>query len=327
MRKRVAFSHSITLVAIILLLVSVPNCQPTEQGTINVQATLCGVPWQGAVNYTLSTPGGALPLNGAEAPKSYVVEAGSWTCAYVSGGPSGSYLASITPSDTQSVEEGSTITFTLNFELEQDAAAEFLAWTVNGEPIGETGRIPEYEAVPCQIIDVHFGECVNGCQAHKATVNETSWLEITQRDGPAGVKIWVFNEDCAVMSTPPPQGLPPVKKSQVPSINGQPVQQGTMIELPPPLLPVTTTLDVGTVWELAKSLNYTQSIKWLGISRYPFEPPGHECVLFELVVPGPGIYKFTLVAFTEVMLLDCEDTNPGNNRVESPPLTLTVNVP
>lgn len=293
---------------------------PPERCIIEVKATLCDIPWEGDVQYTLTESGGS-PINGAEVPDSFTVDCGNWTCAYVSGGPSGAYLESITPPSPQSVSEGDTITFTLNFELDQDAGIEFLTWTISGEPV----QPGEYEVVPCQIVDVHFRQWVNGCEGYNVTVNETSWLTINQIAGPPGVMIYVANNLCAVVKEPSQQELPPVKKSQVPSFNGDPVEPGTLIPLPPN---VDTLLDVETAWQLVKCLNYTKTINWFGISKGPFEPEmGHPCVLFELFLPGAGQYVFQLVASAEVALVDDEDVNPDNNHAMSPgPLILIVAV-
>jgi hypothetical protein len=58
-----------------------------------------------------------------------------------------------------------------------------------------------------------------------------------------------------------------------------------------------------------------------------FEENGpHPCVLFELVVPGPGVYVFTLIASAEVELVDDEDVNMDNNEATSPPVGLVVHV-
>ena len=87
--------------------------------TIEVKATLDGSPWPssgtGAVSYTLTRPGKS-PTGTTSVPKSFTVDYGNWTCACCfSGGPPGAYLLGITPSPTQSVTNGGTITFTLNF--------------------------------------------------------------------------------------------------------------------------------------------------------------------------------------------------------------------
>jgi hypothetical protein len=327
-RKKVSVICLTVALAVLLVAAFVPSCTPTEKGTIEVKATLCGEPWQGQTSYTLTLAGGASPINGTEVPKSFAnVDAGNWTCAYVSGGPAGAFLAGITPSATQSLSAGGTITFTLNFELKQDAVIQWYRWTANGEPIVGQGGVLEYWAQPCQIIDAHFKQWVDGCCGYKVTLNETSVLRIKQIAGPAGVQVYVANDDCAVNKTAPPQGVPPVKKSQIASHNRRPVEKGTIIDLP---FQTPTDLDVGTVWELTKCLNYTKSINWLGISTLPFEPPGHGCVVFELLLPRMEQavqYVFELVAFADVALPDAEDVDPWNNHAESPTLTLVVNVP
>jgi len=306
------------VVAIVLLAVLVPSCTPTTRCTIDVKATLCGAPWQGAVNYTL-TPTGGSPTTGTTVPTSFTVAAGNWSCAYVSGFPPGAYFVDITPSSPQTLAAGGNITFTLNFELNQDATIEFITWSVDGEPwLG-----PTLEVVPCHIIDVHFQQWVDGCRDKVVAVNETSWLYITYLQGPTSVQILVVNDLCALNKTPIPQGPTPEKLSQVPSFNGQPVEKGWLSDpqLPggPPIL-----LDVETAWQLVKCLNYTKSINWFGISLL-FVPEPHPCVLFELLLPGPGYYTFTLQAFAEVALVDDTDVNPDNNHAMGPPLFLIVN--
>jgi hypothetical protein len=251
------------------------------------------------------------------------VDPGTWTCAYVSGGPAGAYFVDITPSATQSLSEGGTITFTLNFELEQDAWIELLplTWTDNGIFI----QSPTYETMPCHIIDVHFQQGVDGCEGYNVTVKETSWLQITQTFGPGPVQVYVVSNDCALNKTPT-QGLPPVKKSQHASFNEDPVLPGQYWPIPPPEAEESARLDVETVWQLVKEIDYTKSINWFGIGVGAYEPGLHPCVLFELILPGPAIYTFTLQAFAEVELVDDTDVNPDNNHAMGPPLTLTVTV-
>ena len=127
MRKRLIPIYSVLVVAIVLLAAFVPSCTPTPTtGTIVVQATLCGTPWQGAVNYTLTLAGGTSPVSGTGVPTTHGnMTAGTWTCAYNAGGPAGAFLNSIQPSASQSLVAGGTITFTLDFELNQDAAIKF----------------------------------------------------------------------------------------------------------------------------------------------------------------------------------------------------------
>jgi hypothetical protein len=231
------------------------------------------------------------------------------------------------------VSGGGNITFTLNFELNQDAAIQFWAWSQNGVPF--QGPITQIEAVPCQVIDAHFKQWVNGCPGYNVTMNETSWLNIqwTNYAGPvpgsAGVVIWVIDDPCAVNKTPTPQGLPPVKKSQVPSFNGTPVQKDMWFEWPAPGIGRNVTLDVNTQWQLVKCQNYTKSINWFGISRQ-WEPQGwqpHPCVLFEFVFQAPGTYTFQMFTCAKVALVDDTDVNPANDSDTSYIVTLTVNVP
>jgi hypothetical protein len=320
MRKRLIPIYSLLAVAIVLLAVLVPSCGGTT-GTIEVKATLCGNPWQGAVNYTL-TPTGGSPTSGTAVPTTHSsLDPGTWTCAYVAGGPIGAFLNSTRPSASQSLVAGGTITFTLDFELNQDAAIEFLNWTVDGIPVPPEQPI-NVEVVPCQVIDVHFQQWVNGCPQRVVGANETSrlWVAYTPLEGPP-VTIYAVNDWCALNKTPEP----PDKVSQVPSFNGTPVVKGANVTLNPQN---NVILDAETAWQLAKETNYTKSINWLGISTVAmFEENGpHPCVLFELVVPGPGVYVFTLIASAEVELVDDEDVNMDNNEATSPPVGLVVHV-
>jgi hypothetical protein len=315
---------AICLVLVVLLAALAPSCAPTT-GNIVVQATRCGVPWQGAVNYTL-TPGSGSAINGTSVQFTHgSLAPGTWTCAYVAGGPAGAFLNSTQPSVTQSLSAGGTITFTLVFELNQDAAIQWLTWTLNGVPHGQPSTV---EVGPCNVTDVHFQQWVNGCVGYNVTLNETDWLTITASPAnpPGPVFIYVVNADCALNKTPTPQGLPAIKKSQVPSINNVTAQVGDNITVGPMLPPAM--LDVHTGWQFVKGTNYTKSINWLGISKAPFDPmhPPHPCVLFELVAP-PGFYQFTLVASAHVDLVGATDVNMTNNDAMGPQLILNVVVP
>lgn len=85
----------------------------SKRGTIKVSATVDGVPWSGSVNYAISGPfsdtDNSLPWSFGDLP------AGTYTLTYNYGGPSGTTLASITPSPTQDLSGGGTVHFILNF--------------------------------------------------------------------------------------------------------------------------------------------------------------------------------------------------------------------
>lgn len=304
--------------AIVLFAVFVPSCTPAEeQGTIYVNATNCSAPYTGAVQYTLS--GAGSPINGNSVPATHnSVNSGSWSCSNVIE-PPGTFLKSITPNQQQTLPGGGNITFTLNFEKDQDAGINCQGWTCNGTP----WPLPTLEVGPCSTIDVHFIQWVLGCPGYNVTLNETSWLSINQTGGPGGVMIFVIDDPCALNKTTiPPGGPTPVKVSQTPSINGTPVQKGMNITLTPG---VPTLLDVGTIWQLVKNIDYEKSINWLGISLAVPQP--HPCVLFELVLPAPAGYTFIVQASAQVALVGDVDANPANNNATCPPLTLTVPPP
>jgi hypothetical protein len=325
MVKRLYASWSILLVLVISVAVLGPGCTGEGECTIEVKATLCGDPYPGAVGYTLIGPGS--PIQGTSVPATHTVDCGSWGCGNVSGGPAGAFLANIAPSANQTVSAGSNITFTLEFEENQDAWIDFWIeellpkpWTVDGIPVDPVYEIYEAIVGQCQVIDVHFQQGVLGCDDYLAAVNETSYLRITDlgNAGP-GTQIFVSNNSCALNKTPEP----PNKYSQQTTIEGDPANP----QDPPHVLGFqgVVTLDVETAWQLLKEVNYTKKINWLGISVGAPEP--HPCVLFELVVPPiPGAYNFQLDAWAEVELVDAEDGNTQNDKTDESTLWLTVNV-
>jgi len=324
MRKSVFGICLSLVVAIVLLAAFVPSCTSTPTtGTIIVKATLCGNAWPtqgtGAVNYTL-TPTGGSPVSGNAVPTTHTnMTATTWTCAHVSGFPPGAFLNSIQPSASQSLVAGGTITFTFDFELDQDAAIKFLWWSVNGQPREQTSEII---AVPCQIIDAHFKQWVKGCDGYNVTMDEASWLTITQTAGPAAM-IVVVGDSCAVNKTPDPRQKV-FKTVSVDNVTRQIGYNVTLGQGP-------TLLDVHTQWQLAKTVNYTKLINWFGISLGMIVPGAHPCVLFELVLPHAGapgdLYQFTLLTSADVALVGDTDVDPANNHdMSMPPLTLVVDL-
>jgi hypothetical protein len=322
MKRRLVPIYSVLAIAIVLLAVLVPSCGGGGgTGTIVVQATLCGQTWPGAVNYTLTPTGGA-PVSGTAVPTTHSnMTATSWTCAYVAGGPGGAFPNPIQPSQTQVLAADDSITFTLDFELEQDAAIEFLGWSQNGDLL--QGPISEIYAIPCNIIDSHFKQWVDGCEGYNVTMNETSWFKITQTAGTPGVVVYVVDDWCALNKTPAPSQ----KVFQVSTLDGVPKQKGENVTLTPQ---ITTTLDVHTQWKLVKGANYTKLINWFGIWTIAYEPQLHPCVLFELILPSAGmpgdLYQFTIQTGADVAIVGDTDVNPGNNNATSAPAMLTVDL-
>jgi len=105
------------------------NFTTTGISGLQVQATLDGAPWTGNVNYTITGPEG---YSGTSVPETFSnLTSGNYTVGYNSGGPAGATLASISPQPTQTVTQGTTATFTLNFHSENTSAIKVQA-TLNG---------------------------------------------------------------------------------------------------------------------------------------------------------------------------------------------------
>jgi len=88
-----------------------------SSGTINVNAMLNGGLWNGTLNFTLKREKTykyiTVPLNLTDYP------IGTYTIQYDSSGPTNATLSSITPSSTQTLTSGSTVTFTMNFTTQK----------------------------------------------------------------------------------------------------------------------------------------------------------------------------------------------------------------
>jgi hypothetical protein len=314
---------AICLVLLVLVAVFVPSCTPTT-GTIEVKATLDGSPWTGAVQYTLTGPAGTAVINGTSVDKTFTVDAGSWTCAYVSGGPG--IFVNITPSATQSVAAGETKTFTLNFVslTPMDAEVHFKTWTINGAPV-DPGW---YFVGPGDWVDVEYEEHVSGEPDAHVTVHQTSWLSV-HNIGPWGevqgppVTLHVVNAPGAVTMSPPPAD----KSNQQATVEGVPYQPCATVVLPwcDPV-----KLDVEVDWELVVCNNYTKTINWIG-----FNPPGAgplfvgADVLFESMDDFYDTVTFNLTAKACVEPGEgFEDTDPANDCTDwAPPLIVTLMLP
>ncbi len=84
--------------------------------SVDVNATLDGVPWNGNLNFSVSGPHSDY---GSSVPASFdSLSTGTYALTYNSGGPAGASLASITPEPSQSVTAGGSVSFSLNFHKE-----------------------------------------------------------------------------------------------------------------------------------------------------------------------------------------------------------------
>ena len=90
------------------------------KGDISVRATLDGQPWPSsgtsAINYSLSGPSGNISNSTVPNTYSNVAADETYTLNYVSGGPAGAALDSVTPIGSQFLPKDDSIGFTLNFK-------------------------------------------------------------------------------------------------------------------------------------------------------------------------------------------------------------------
>lgn len=328
MRKEVFAICSVLLILVASIAVLGPGCTPTT-GTINVDATFDGSPWTGPVDYTLTGPGATAPtvINGTSVDDSFTADPGSWTCAYVSGGPG--VFVDITPSETQSVTAGGTTNFTLNFvtpvvpPTQVDASVEFLTWSINGTPV-----LPGWHPVgPGAIIDAHFKKHVSGAEeGAKVTIDQTDWLDFHNNgyegeEGPP-IKLHCVNAWGAVTTDPPSD-----KNSQQATVEGDPVAPCYRFAVE---FCEHVFLDVETSWEQKICTNYTKNINWIGLPKPGGEPwilAGLDDVVWEIETPLLPGQSFDLVAWACVEVGEgFEDTNPDNNctnPADCPPLFIT----
>lgn len=343
MKKRVFAIFSI-FIATIILVALVPGCDGVEpeEATIQVEATVCGEVYTGAMAYTLSAAGED-PQNGTVTPGTHTVAPGEWTIE-VSFGPAGALLVGIDPAANQTVAVDGTIKFTVNFEAGQDAEVNFITWTIDGQPAEfynymdpfPISHVVDYGSV----IDVHFEQVVHGCDQHVAVVNETAsllifrvnWMEGIGPDlEPMPFLIHGVNDDCAVNKT----GDPPADKAQGSqeltwwSLEG-PVSMNycdeeetlwfskNTSELLASDLSKGRLFEETSQWTVAKNVDYIKSINWLSVLPAEiYGQPEEDCVLLHLV---PAVaefpHMFLAMAFLSVEIQDAEDINPANNTYE-----------
>lgn len=313
MRKGFIGICSVLATAIMLLAVLVPGCTPTT-GTIEVKATLDGAPWPssgtGAVTYTLTGPAGTSPINGTEVPKSYTADPGSWTCAYVSGGP-GTFV-NITTSATQTVTTGQTTTFTLNFVTPVpplNAWVTFKSWTINGQPVDPAAG--PFIVGNNTIIDCEYTEHVEGEQGEVVTVHQISWLKIHNNGfegepGPVMI-LHAKNHPDAVTMDPPAEK----KANQTCTVEGVPVPECTIVELP---FCEWVNLDVEVDWDLVICTEYEKTINWIGF-------PSPVNILFDLMPPVMPGQSLQLVC-SACIELDGDTDETDDCSGDSPMLTV-----
>ena len=105
------------------------NFHTKSPGTIKVKATMDGATWKGKVEYSIK---GLEDTSGSSVPDSFSMPDGTYTLIYHTRGPSDARLASITPQPTQTLTEGGSITYTMNFHSEAAGILKVQA-TLNGQ--------------------------------------------------------------------------------------------------------------------------------------------------------------------------------------------------
>lgn len=317
MTRKIFSIWSVLLILVVSIAILGPGCNGGTTGTITVDATLDGSPWTGAVEYTL-TPDSGLPVSGSSVSANHTVDAGNWTCAYVSGGP-GVFVSYTPDPPTQELSAGGTIGFTLNFVTPQevDAFVTFDSWSINGTPVPPG----TYWVGPGAIIDATYKEGVSGNNTGQpVTVHETSWLTVhntgTEGNGEEGpvIKLHVVNGLGAVKTDPP---------SDVSN------QQATVEGVPKPFcysfdLPVCQEVHLDAEADLEQEVgtNYTKTINWLEVPEGVVILQAGD-VVFDVEQIG-AFEMFTLVSYACVEVeAGFEDTNPSNDCcVASPMLTI-----
>ena len=137
------------------------NFQSQTTSSIRVAATLNGSPWSGTAGYSITGPFTEADI---VIPKTFgTLPSGTYTLTYTSGGPSGAVLSSITPSPTQTLTTGASITYTLNFSsvttssLSVTASYNGAAWS-GPVQFSISGPISNnYSSVPLQLNNAPAG--------------------------------------------------------------------------------------------------------------------------------------------------------------------------
>jgi hypothetical protein len=295
MRKRL---FAICLVLVLLVAATGLSCEPAEEGTIEVKATIDGSPWTGALDYTL-TPASGSPISGTDVPGSHSADAGTWTCSYDSGGPDGATLVGIATSETQELSDGGTITFTLNFEIpETDASVTWLSWTIDGAEVPDGS----YTVHPPTIIDAEYDVFVAGNSSEWVTVNQTFNIMYHFKGQADSKTLHVANEPGCVYTDPPAQNL--THEASVDGICHPACYSFTVYKCEP------VKLDMKTSMRIRKGTHHKTTINWLGI-------PSPSPILFDIVdILGSG--NFTV--YTWACITVEGDVDPTNDCSADSPM-------
>lgn len=296
MRKRFLAICSV-LIAAIVLVVMIPACDGgATTGTVDVHATLNGDPWSGALDYTLSGPGG--PITGSSVDNSHSADAGEWTCAYVAGGPPDTDLIDIAPSPTQNLPAGGSISFTFIFETPEeqvDASITWVSWTIDGVQVPPGS----YTVYPPTIIDCEYDAVINGTYCE--SVNVTVSLNLTYHyGGPNEFKSWHVANAPGSISTIPPGTI----WSQNASVNGVPQLACYKFDA---LKCQNVTLGVTFTYEAHKGTTYRYKVNWLG-----YKGSGPDNILFDNLTCWAGSTGISDMVTSGCVYLD-GDVNPAND--------------
>ncbi|MCC6130894.1 MAG: hypothetical protein IT186_13300 [Acidobacteria bacterium] len=115
MSKTIRLGSLFSSLVLVVLLLAPEAATAQCTGTIYGRATLNGASWSGSLTVKYNIDGGAWTQLTVNVPSTSAAVQGTFGMAYVSGGPSGAGLSTITPSASQYVSCGSSVTFTFNF--------------------------------------------------------------------------------------------------------------------------------------------------------------------------------------------------------------------
>jgi len=308
-RKRLL---SICLVVVLLVASFGLSCEPTEKGTIEVEATLDGDAWVGSLEYELTGPGG--PITGSVVDNSHTADVGTWTCSYDGGGPDGAELVGIAPSETQELSNDGTITFTFEFGTPTpvDASITWVSWTING------AQVPpgSYTIYPPTIIDCEYEVVINGTYCE--SVNVTVSLNLTYHyGGPGEFKSWhVCNAPGSVYTIPP--GTISSQNASVDGVVRPPCYKFDALKCQ------NVTLGVTFTHEAHKGTTYKYKVNWLRYNASEADDAIFDNLL-EWIEWGAGIVGISDMVTSACVYVD-GDVDPTNDCCgDSPMLYITHN--